>query len=304
MEISIRQGIHFLEQRQLPSGAFAATRAAAPDMIDAQAFPCVFVTPFVLHVLKTISAHTEMVDRGRGFLRATMELGWAWRFYGPNTHLPLDWDDTACALVALADPHVSNLALHHRLDYRRSDGWYWTWMLDIAPHDRRVKVNDVDAVVNANVLFWLARSGVVEPELINNMRRWVTDGRFVEPTIYYDSVFAFAYCLSRAAKYGPVPELSDTLQRIVDKIITMEDEGRGWRGPLANAFVLVTLLNTGYQERKVLEHVRQCVLLSQCPDGGWPNAPFFPGQPGLFYGSRELTTAIALEGVSAYEQLS
>jgi hypothetical protein len=299
-----KQGLNFLAQAQQPSGAFTTTRAVKPDMLNAQPFPCVFITPFILHVLEKIDAPIEMIERGRGYLQATMELGWAWRFYGPGTHLPLDWDDTACSLVALADPGVWKLALRHRAAYRRADGWHWTWMLDMAPRDGRVKKNDIDPVVNANVLFWLARAGVDDKKLARNLQTWVTWGEFLKTTIYYDSPFPFAYCLSRAATDGPVPALNGAVQQVAEGLIALREEQTGWGNALWNALALVTLLNAGYWEHEVVQLTVERLLEMQQPDGGWPNAPFFPGQPGLFYGSRELTTAIALEGLVGYDRLS
>lgn len=247
---------------------------------------------------------SEMIGIGRDYLRSTMESGWTWRFFGPGSHLPPDWDDTACALVGLADPGANNRALSNHLNYRRSDGWYWTWMLDIGPHDHTIKANNIDAVVNANVLFWLTKAGIKDMQLIENLQQFVAEGKFLKRTVYYHTQFPFAYCFSRAVNEGPIPELANAARHVADALITLEIKHSGWGNTLWDGLALMTLLNAGYASRHIVRRTVERMLHTQQADGGWQNAPFFMEYPGLFYGSRDLTSAIVLEGLVAYDQLS
>ncbi len=63
---------------------------------------------------------------------------------------------------------------------------------------------------------------------------------------------------------------------------------------------LATLVNCGAEPRSLEKHVSRLMEMQET-DGGWPLACFFEGPRGYYYGSRALTTAVAMEALAKYQ---
>jgi hypothetical protein len=118
--------------------------------------------------------------------------------------------------------------------------------------------NDVDLVVNANVLYALARYGRLgvpgadqAVALINLATALgLHRGRLEEITAYYPDNLAFGYAVSRAFFEGPVPALEPSVRILADDLeasVRFRPDGTAYwdKGEphLNTAFAVLTLLN-------------------------------------------------------------
>jgi predicted Rdx family selenoprotein len=122
---------------------------------------------------------------------------------------------------------------------------------------------------------------------------------FEDGSIYYYSPLSFIYCLSRAYADGGAIGLKLILRNIKNYLLNKQNVKGEWGNTLENAMATVSLINCGYKGI-VVDGAINNLLKEQKADGGWPNSAFFAGVPELFYGSRELTTAIAIEALWKY----
>ena len=161
---AMARAIAFLELNQLPGGELRVFASDQPD-------PSVFPTALAAHSLSFAPGAHMVRERALDFLAAEMDARGLWRHW-PREHphhdeLPPDLDDTSCASAALERagrtfPDNRRLLLANR-DRR---GLFYTWKLTPAQfrhplalyfffRKTSAKPFDVDAVVNANVLFYL-----------------------------------------------------------------------------------------------------------------------------------------------------
>lgn len=303
---SIRKGISFLLNKQLNSGEFPTTRAKKISMENASYIKSVFLNTFVLHSLsqlKNVFPINETVQNTTKFLLNEKEGEGFWRFFGKGNHLPLDLDDTCCALSAL---FINGVELEYKtiadylLNYRDKGGIFYTWILDrYLPKNSSYFENDIDWVVNANTLFFFSLIKIPIPEVTDYLCNIVEKGDFEDGSIYYYSPFSFIYCLSRAYADGGVIGLKPILRNIKNYLLNKQKVKVEKGNTLENAMATASLINCGYKGI-VVDGAINNLLKAQKADGGWPNSAFFAGVPELFYGSRELTTAIAIEALWKY----
>jgi len=303
IEKSLRKAVAFLDKRQLPSGEFSTTRAQKTDMKNSSGIKSVFFTTFVLHSLsqlKNVFPINGRVQSATKFLLGEKEGEGFWRFFGKGTHLPLDLDDTCCALSALFE---NNVELEYRtianclLNYRDNKGICYTWILDrYLPKTSGDFNNDIDWVVNANVLFFFSLIKMPIPEVVDYLCSIVEEKSFEGGSIYYYSPLSFIYSVSRAYADGGAVGLKPTSGKIKNYLLNKQNVVGEWGNILENAMATVSLINFEYKEIEVDRAINN-LLKDQRPDGGWPNSAFFRGVPELFYGSRELSTAIAIEAL-------
>jgi len=119
---------------------------------------------------------------------------------------------------------------------------------------------------------------------------------------YYYSPFSFIYCLSRAYADGSAINLEPILGNIINYLLNKQNVKGEWGSTLENAMATVSLINCGYKGAEI-DKVVNSLLRRQRTDGGWPSSAFFAVVPELFYGSRELTTAIIIEALWKYLQV-
>lgn len=303
---SVRRGIYFLSSKQRSSGEFATMRAKKIDMKNSSYVKSVFFTTFVLHSLsqlKNVFPINEMSWKATKFLLNEKEGEGFWRFFGKETHLPLDLDDTCCALSALFENGVEleyRTIANYLLNYRNNKGIFYTWVLDHSlPETNSDFKNDVDWVVNANVLFFFSLIKISIPEVADYLCNIVEEKTFEGGGIYYYSPFSLMYCLSRAYADGRVVGLKLILGKIKNYLLNKQNIKGEWGNSLENPMATVSLINSGYRGIEIDRSINN-LLKTQRADGGWPNSTFFAGVPELFYGSRELTTALTIEALWKY----
>lgn len=200
-----------------------------------------------------------------------------------------------------------------------ASGAFLTWLSYRNPPDDSIP-NDVDLVVNANVLWSLARHGRLDTpgvsESVALINRVVEQGlhrtRFHEVSDYYPDNFAFHYCVSRAYAEGPVPELEAAARILaadVERLAKRRADGTVYWGEesphLATAFALLTLLNVGGDPTTLRDGIAYLVAEQDPVFGNWDECVFFIGRSegGFHFSwfSASLTTAMAFEALCRYE---
>lgn len=305
---SLRKGICFLSDRQLPSGEFATIRWEKPKVEAASYVKSVFVTSFVLHSLREMENFIqvkEISQQAIKFLLSEMEQNGLWRFFGKNSHIHFDVDDACCILASLKEwgvrmNYYSQASL--LLKYRNNQGLFYTWILDVDPPSKK-EDNNIDRVVNANALFFYSLLDRPLPEAEHYLIQVVETGEFLQRSPYYDSPFTFIYCLTRAYADGCNSTLGSAVTGIKGYLLHAKGRNKLCGDPLEGALAAVGLLNCGGKTTESTQAV-EYLLSMQEEDGGWPIGIFHTEGPyteyRIAYGSRELTTAIALEAVSKY----
>ncbi len=285
---ALERAITFLEQRQLPSGEIPVQAWGKPD-------PSIFPTALAAHCLSFAPGAAKIRERALDFLAAEMDPRGLWKHW-PRTHphsagLPPDLDDTACASAVLSRAGRAvpdNRAL--LLANRNRRGLFKTWYLG-APELRHplalffffrrtsAKPFDVDAVVNANVLFYLGDA----PAVAEHLRAVLREKRETQCDKWYENPFAVHYFFARA---GVIPETPP--------------------GTSSNALdhALAACVDPARDPAPLLD--------AQLDSGGWPAAGLYHGgrrrrRDGTFdephpdtpwWGSDELTTAFCIEALA------
>lgn len=301
IESAVSRAVGFLADRQLPSGEIRTFRSTDRDLARDLVFESSpYGTTYVLYALGFVDdpRAAAVAARGREFLADEMEPPGLWRYYSSwnAKTLPPDLDDTSCAAFALRHDHDAiGLGLHLRLllANRDTEGRFRTFLTDGG--------NNVDAVVNANVLFYLG-----EREETRAACAWLCDlvnreeeGR---ASLYGVDDLSLYYVLSRAFAQG-IQGLAPCRERIVRRVTARQAEDGSFGDPLATALAVASLLNFlpagGRRPRKLGPAVRS-LLSEQREDGSWPRSTFYVDFAGGFYGSEELSTAFALEALGRW----
>ena len=299
---ALERAIAFLERSQLPSGELRVLASGKPD-------PSVFPTALAAYALSFAPRAAGVRDRALDFLLREMEPRGLWKHWTrehPHHHqLPPDLDDTSCASAALARAgrdFPDNRALLLRNRNRR--GLFYTWKLTLAQlrhplvsfaffTKTSAKPFDVDAVVNANVLYYLGGA----PEVVEHLLRVLRENRESQCDKWYENPFAIWYFFSRALhERAPVAG-----ELIVEKLAVATPSNA-----LEHALAICALR---YWNRPVDV---EPLLALQLESGAWPAAPLYHGgrarkRDGTFaaphpdtphWGSEELTTAFCIEALA------
>lgn len=285
---SLDRAIAFLEERQLPSGEIPVQAGGKPD-------PSIFPTALAAHCLSFAPGAVRIRDRALDFLAAEMDPRGLWKHW-PHTHphareLPPDLDDTACASAVLIRAGRKIPDNRRRLlGNRDRRGLFRTWYLGAKElrhplallfffRRTSAKPFDVDAVVNANVLFYLGDA----PAVAEHLRTVLRERRETQCDKWYENAFAVHYFFARAGVIPAAPPgmPSNALEHALAACVDLDRD----IGPLLDA---------------QLEH------------GGWPAADLYHGgrrrrRDGTFdephpdtpsWGSEELTTAFCIEALA------
>jgi hypothetical protein len=262
-------------------------------------------------------------------------------FFPPALAFSTDADDTATIYAALLDhslldegPVIDVSIERFFSDWRdlgqvprrlnpdwlpHASGAFLTWLAYRDPPDNSLP-NDVDLVVNASILYTLARydhldtPGVQESiSLINTAtKQKLYATRPEEVSDYYPYNYSYHYYISRAYHEGPVPTLKPAVEILADELEnTAQHNPNGtvfWdRGDpnLNTALAILTLLNAG----RTGPHIDSAVdylLAEQDPIyGNWKEGIFYVGRVDAGYVvnavSPALTTAIVLEALCRHK---
>jgi hypothetical protein len=314
----------FLESVQRPSGELPVFVSLDPEMrrpctID----PSIFPTAIAAHALSFAPEASAVAGKALDFLAAEMQAHGLWKHW-PRAHphaatLPADADDTSCAsaaLLAAGRPVPDNSAL--LLGNRDSQGRFFTWFLP-RPRRRLLKATwplllrlpmlamffrrtsarpgDVDAVVNANIVFRLGDFPGRE-KVIGWLLDILRQGSERSCDKWYENPFVVRYFFSRVLSDRADGRALLVARTAAETPATMLD----------HALAAVTLSACGAD---AAPHLR-ALIDGQSEDGSWPRAAFYHGGrarlPGggfapphpdtPHWGSEALTTAIAMEALA------
>lgn len=199
-----------------------------------------------------------------------------------------------------------------------SSGAFLTWLSYKDPPEP-LPPNDVDLVVNANIVYALARADRTDTpgfaESVKVINDTVAEGlhrtRFSEISSYYPDSYVFEYCVSRAFREGPAPGLAPSVeaftQEIASAAIPRGDGTVFWdKGDpaLNTAFAVLTLLHAESTSPLIESGVNFLIRLQNPLSGGWKESVFFLARADsgaeIYWSSAALTTAMALEAICRY----
>jgi hypothetical protein len=300
-------GIAFLDRAQLPSGEFRVLASGSPD-------PAIFPTALAAHSLSFAPGASVIRERALDFLLAEMDQPGLWRHW-PRSHphhdqLPPDLDDTSCASAALARagrsfPDNRRLLLTNR----NRAGLFYTWKLMREQYlhplallfffqRTSARPFDVDAVVNANALFYLGAIPETQ-SVVDHLLTVLREDRETSCDKWYDNPLVVWYFFSRAL-HDVAPEAGEIISKKIAAVAPTN--------ALESALAACSLLYWN------LEPAIEPVLGSQMESGAWPSASMYHGgrarrRDGTFaephpdtprWGSEELTTAFCIEALSRW----
>lgn len=300
---AVERAIAFLEQSQLRSGELPVHASGKPD-------PSVFPTALITHSLSFAPRAAAIRERALDFLFAEMDGRGLWKHW-PHAHphhrqLPPDLDDTSCASAALErDGRAFPDNRKRLLANRNARGLFYTWKLAAAElrhplalflffKRTSAKPFDVDAVVNANVLFYLGAIPETRP-VIDHLLQVLRENRESACDKWYDNPIVVRYFFSRAL--APiVPDAGALLA--------------AHAAVPSNALEMALAACTALDWNRVPDLAP--LLAMQLPSGAWPAAPLYHGgrarrRDGTFaephpdtprWGSEALTTAFCIEALS------
>jgi hypothetical protein len=293
---SVRRGLRFLHDYQLPYGEFRTYASPSIDMRVTSFDSSVFVTTFVLYSIARIDCprRTTMTKKAISFLTEEMRGPGLFQYYtSKNTNsIGFDLDDTACASVALQQTHplvAGGRNVEYFLESRNEGGLFHTWVGDTAPE------NDIDSVVNANVVFYLG-----DRDETRSACRYLIDtiesGGESDSYHYYLNDMTLYYAVSRAYAHG-ASSLFGAKEAIMEKVLLRSEDDGSFGDELATACAVCSLVNFGYTDVTRLREAARYLEGQQSANGSWRRVAMFC-QPGRYYGSEELTTALCLEALT------
>lgn len=329
---AIARGCAFLDARQLPSGEIPVEVSADYEGDGAWRYdPTVFGGAMVGLALTDVAVPQAQLVRARiaQFLQTQAHKPAVWKFWTAEspqyTLMPFDVDDTACAAKVLqqtvgrAPDSVERVLLANR-DRR---GRFYTWLVPhrgTLPRDpvfwhavasrwrhragRRefwelgeVEPGDVDAVVNANVVYFLGD----RPETrgaVDHLVDIVTSGREAGCDKFYQRLLALHHAVARAFA-GGVGGLARARETSVARILSAQQADGSFGDPLDTALGLLALSDWGHTGPEIPE-ARAALIGEQLDSGGWPLGICFVGGPlqTVRWGSQEVTTGFCVQALS------
>jgi hypothetical protein len=293
---SVRRGLRFLHDHQIPYGEFRTYASPSIDMRVTSFDSSVFVTTFVLYSIARIDCprRTTMTKKAISFLTEEMRGPGLFQYYTSKNanSIGFDLDDTACASVALQQSHplvAGGRNVEYFLENRNEAGLFYTWVGDTAPE------NDIDSVVNANVVFYLG-----DRDETRSACRYLIDtiesDRESDSYYYYLNDMTLYYAVSRAYAHG-ASSLAGAKKAIMEKVLQRGKDDGSFGDVMATACAVCSLVNFGYKDLRRLRNAARYLEDQQSANGSWRRVAMFC-QPGRYYGSEELTTSLCLEALT------
>lgn len=336
IESSIQRGLSYLENHQYPNGEFCCYIAQDIDLKkDCLPDTSIFATTLICNSLSSLKEYPSvqpMLEKAGWLIKSHQLRGGVWDYY-TGWHLlykivPPDVDDTVFAsqlMTTLNLPYINNIP--PLLSNRNRQGLFYTWFLPrfsakgnkthwrigcrmlrspfkclLMYKQIGCRPNDVDAVVNANVLYYLGYNENTAPiipyliDIVDNQQEASCDN-------WYHNPFAFYYFVSRNYTHCSVM-LEPIKQKIINRILSTITSNGCMKGSLLDtALGIASLLNLNYRGEE-LEKAIKYLISEQYKTGEWQRKALYHGGTtgkGSF-GSEELTTGFCLEALAKYKQ--
>ena len=299
---AVGRGLGFLEASIRPDGAWPSRMYWNLELTGSAEEE---LAPFVAALgALTLAACADprsqsLQNRSGEFIVRSMRHPGVWRYW-PN--LPNDLDSLSlCSQAVPWHPWVlfgMNLGCLPTAQDGR--GRFRTWL---APSNEADGV-DVDSVVNANVVGYLASQG--RNALGERAAAWlaglVREGNAEGSSHYYPDTLDLYDALARARERG-VPAFQDLGEALADRIQARRGPDGGYGDTLRTARALSALHILGAPpEGEALGATVERILRRQRPDGSWPEHRFWqgplpPNPPSVGFGSVMLDTASCVEAL-------
>ncbi len=293
---SVRRGLRFLHDNQLPYGEFRTYASPSLDMRVTSFDSAVFVTTFVLYSIARIDCprRKTMTDKAISFLTEEIRGPGLFQYYtSKNTNsIGFDLDDTACASVALQQSHplvAGGSNVEYFLENRNEADLFYTWVGDAALE------NDVDSVVNANVVLYLGDRDETR-SACGYLIETIESSRESDSYHHYLDDMTLYYAVSRAYANG-TSSLGGAREAIIEKVLQRSKDDGSFGDELVTACAVCSLAKFEYDGVKRLRDAASYLEERQSANGSWRRVAMFL-QPGRYYGSEELTTALCLEALT------
>ena len=307
---AVARALSFLKAAQQPDGGFLNQFQYADQdpILVANVFPAALIA----HCLSFSPAGRSVTERALDFLAAEASKEGVWSHFSSSQldqeFLPPDVDDTACASAALRQgcrPVPDNEAL--MLANRDRRGLFYTWFTFrprwsglahwrlVWPQHRHLatlwplftrttsSIYNVDAAVNANVLFYLGErpeTAAIRPYLLKILE----EGSEETCDTWYPSKYQIWYFVARALQGDPAAER--LLRAALDRVSPVT--------PLEAALAQCTRFYVGLPPSGAL---RDLLISTQTPSGAWGVECVYHGL-NCWWGSEAMTTAFAVEALS------
>jgi hypothetical protein len=305
---AIEKGVAYLAETQRPSGEFATYASPRLDMADAEERPkSVYVTTFVVHALSCLpfSPLIEQIQRRAGdFLALEQEENGAWHYDGRSDEreIPLDLDDTSCAIAALLTlGHRPALSFYDLLWQNEvvPGGPYYTWLGTNTPAHNSHFAREIDPLVNANILFCSSRLNLPLPGTVSYLQEIVHKEAYQTESGYCISPHFPIYALSRAYRDGQVNTLASAMPVMQDYILTKLPPPPNEPAAFHLACLGASLLNL-QAPLPLIEPYLAALLANQETNDHWPAWGAYLSYNYYYDGAPALTTALTLETLGKY----
>ncbi|HYC29994.1 MAG TPA: hypothetical protein VEB42_14275, partial [Chitinophagaceae bacterium] len=314
---AISKATNYLRSHQLPNGEFSAYMSGDDDMKEwVQPMDMVFPTALICNSLlfcKDDPMVKEMFAKSKVFLRYQVGRGATWNhfthFHPLRKVCPQDVDDTVCVSEFLAtqdDDFSKEVNRQLICDNRAANGLFYTWfafrfkpnrnltywrlalrefkypLQSIAFWQHEASHNDIDAVVNANVLYYLGDVKETQP-VIRYLLKIIAENKEADCDMWYRNPLSVYYFFSRNY-YKGIGKLEPMRQPVIDRITAQT----AFASPLDAALAACTLLNFSYKG-PALDKAIEFLIDTQHQYGHWPRRILYYGGPKKLagYGSEE-----------------
>lgn len=334
---ALQSGINYLIDHQLPNGEFVVYMSGDEKMEgwispESSIFPTALIGNNLLPMRENPKV-TKILNNATKFLVSQRGSGITWNHFTYSHRLrdicPQDVDDTSCVSKFLEDvghdfPSTRNKKLIS--DNKRSDGLIYTWFafrlkpnknkyywylafLELKKpfkswafwHRFECSRYDVDAVVNANVLYYLGEKQETKP-IISFLIQIIKENKEVGCDKWYQNPFTVYYFISRNYASG-IKNFDKIRPLIIERTLNrLQPNGRIGESSLDTALGLTTLLNLNCDNDELINKAIEYLLLEQNENGSWNRRIFYYGGPKKVtgFGSEELTTSFCLESLKIY----
>lgn len=333
IENSIIKGIWYLQDHQYPNGEFCCYVGQDDEMkmciTQSNLFPTSLISYSILH-LKHIPEAKEILDKACAFLQYQAMRGGAWNNFTVLNPLfpicPPDVDNTACASLVLQklDKYYTpnrELILANYTETGLFYTWFTLrpkfnptknyWLLGLREFKHPIGTflfwrnteatrYDVDAAVNANILYYLGLNEQTTP-IVDYMLDIIAKEKEDDCDSWYRNRFTIYYFFSRNYKAG-IEKLKPAATVITERILhAFKNDHSIGESILDTALGVISLINCGYRSPLLAKAV-EYIIDQQKRSGGWTRWAVYYGGPKKrsTFGSEEMTTGFCLEALALY----
>lgn len=297
---AVSRGLTFLMRAQRQDGGFPSQMCGERSMTGCRQERSLFPTALIVEALLETASHAPnehglkpAIERGLDYLADRREPHHPiWRYWAREDPMHEavgpDLDDTAVISSILrraGRPVPENRELLPSEVV--GSGAFRTWFgIDDSP----------DCIVNLNVLEYLARLGDGSERACSWIREVVQQGTWGSCSPFYEDPWSFPFAFARAWGHG-LACLAPAADALKTQLLGSQPPAEA----LGEALALAAWSGLGECGEPVPE-LRAALLSRQRADGSWPEGPFFRGPGPSYFGSPELTTAIAVQALDRHRR--